>query len=153
MQTGQPPYDRHDRSFALSAARAAIFNAVLATRIADGTWNRLLPGDVANLDGSGSVFAVQEVDEVLTSRCTELDIHPTGPMWGSASKAAGDLAQLEAKVAAQFPEFLALLDRERLEAERRPLRMRVDNLNCALEEGNVRLLPSSSRLIRHRGSA
>jgi len=56
-------------------------------------------------------------------------------------------------VAAQFPEFLALLDRERLEAERRPLRMRVDNLNCALEEGNVRLLPSSSRLIRHRGSA
>jgi tRNA pseudouridine13 synthase len=139
MQTGEAPYDRHDRSFALSAARAAIFNAVLASRVSDGTWNRLRSGDVANLDGSGSVFAVAEVDAALSRRCDELDIHPTGPLWGSESKSTGEVAELEARVAAEFPEFVALLERERMDADRRALRMRVDNPSCSVEEGHVRL--------------
>jgi tRNA pseudouridine13 synthase len=138
-ESGRAPFDRYDRSFALSAARSAIFNAVLASRVADNSWNRLRPGDVANLDGSGSVFAVAALDEVLTRRCAELDIHPTGPLWGSDSKAASEIAQLEANQASQFPEFVALLGRERLDAERRPLRMRVDDLSCSIEEGLVRL--------------
>ena len=53
---GVAPADRWQRGFALSAARAAIFNAVVAQRVGDGTWNRLLPGEIVNLDGSGSVF-------------------------------------------------------------------------------------------------
>ena len=139
MQTNKAPFDRHDRSFALSAARAAVFNAVLATRVADGSWNRLRPGDVANLDGSGSVFAIESIDDVLTRRCNELDIHPTGPLWGTGSMAGGEVAQLEANVSAHFPEFVALLGRERLEAERRPLRMRVDALTCSVDGNNVHL--------------
>jgi hypothetical protein len=50
---GVAPVDRWQRGFALSAARAAIFNAVVARRVVDGTWNRLLPGEIVNLDGSG----------------------------------------------------------------------------------------------------
>ena len=46
----------------LSAARSVIFNAILAARVEQGSWNRLLPGDVANLDGRGSVFAVETPD-------------------------------------------------------------------------------------------
>jgi tRNA pseudouridine13 synthase len=144
-QSGRVPLDRHDRSFAISAARSAIFNAVLAARVADGSWNRLGEGDVANLDGSGSVFAVASVDEVLARRCEELDIHPTGPLWGMNSTSSGAIAGLEAQVAAGFPEFSALLGRERVEAERRPLRMRVNDLTCSDEDGNVRLTFRLSR--------
>lgn len=79
------PRDRAQRSFALSAARAAIFNAVLAHRVAEGSWDRLCAGDVANLDGSASIFAVPVVDESLQQRCRLLDVHPTGPLWGAGS--------------------------------------------------------------------
>src|SRR5262249_24085853 len=44
------------RGFVLSAARSLIFNAVLAARVAEGSWERLRAGDLANLDGRGSIF-------------------------------------------------------------------------------------------------
>jgi len=46
------------RAFALSAARSLIFNALLAARVSNGTWERLQVGDLANLEGRGSVFRV-----------------------------------------------------------------------------------------------
>src|SRR5262249_28267111 len=73
------------RAFALSAARSVIFNAVLAARVTDGTWERLQAGDVANLDGRGSIFPVGTPDTALTERCQRLEIHPTGPLWGAGS--------------------------------------------------------------------
>src|SRR5690606_37015354 len=47
-----------ERGFVLSAARSLVFNAVLTERVRDGTWQHIEPGDVANLDGRGSIFAV-----------------------------------------------------------------------------------------------
>ena len=54
-----------ERTFVLSAARSVIFNAVLARRVRAGTWGRLERGDLANLDGRGSVFAVAALDAEL----------------------------------------------------------------------------------------
>jgi len=71
---------RDKRSFALSSARAWLFNQVLQQRVEAGTWSELQAGDVAALDGSGSIFAVEELDETLEKRCRELDLHPTGPL-------------------------------------------------------------------------
>ena len=51
-------------------------------RVRDGSWERLESGDVANLDGRGSVFEIPEVSPELLDRCRRLDIHPTGPLWG-----------------------------------------------------------------------
>ena len=73
-----------ERGFVLSAARSLIFNAVLAERVRDGSWDRLEAGDFANLDGRGSVFAVDALDETLIDRCLRLDIHPTGPCGAAA---------------------------------------------------------------------
>jgi len=39
-----------------------------------------MAGDTANLDGSGSVFAVDDVTPELERRCSELDIHPCGTL-------------------------------------------------------------------------
>src|SRR5262249_37295901 len=77
------------RGFVLSAARSALFNAVLARRVTDGSWAHLAPGDLANLDGRGSVFAVPEVDATLAERCDRLELHPTGPLWGAGAPPSG----------------------------------------------------------------
>ena len=130
------PRDRAQRGFALSAARAAIFNAVLAQRVADGSWNRLCDGDIANLDGSASIFAVPVVDEVLRERCRQLDIHPTGPLWGAdpTSPELGPL--LERQVAVRYPALVQGLAREGLEMQRRALRARVGELTWSISAGS-----------------
>ncbi len=135
---GAAPRDRTQRSFALSAARALIFNAVLAERVHDGTWDRMHGGDVANLDGSGSTFFVETMDEVLRDRCTQLDIHPTGPMWGAGPlPVAGEVATLEQRVVNGDPELARGLEGAGLEAERRALRVRVDRLECTISGSDV----------------
>jgi len=69
---------RHKRSIGLSAIRSFQFNEELDRRVTDGTWNTVMPGDVANLDGTGSIFNVEEVTTDLEHRCAEMDIHPCG---------------------------------------------------------------------------
>jgi tRNA pseudouridine13 synthase len=125
------PAGRMPPRFVLSAARSLVFNAVLAERVRDGSWNRLLPGDRANLDGRNSVFAVTEVDAELERRLAELDLHPTGPLWGEGETlVAGAPAVLEAAVALRFPEALAAIRAARAEPARRALRLAVRDLRC-----------------------
>jgi len=129
-----------DQGFMLSAARSVVFNAVLAERVSLESWNRLLPGDVANLDGRGSVFAVPALDADLERRCDELDLHPTAPLpGGGASLATGVVLELEERIAAGFPEALAVIQAERMNSERRALRLRVRDLEHDYTEGVLRL--------------
>lgn len=139
FESGAAPRDRLQRSFAISAARSAVLNAVLAERIRDGTWNTLRAGDLANLDGSGSIFAVEAIDEALRARCQALDIHPTGPLWHGDSSAAGPVRDLERTVAARFAIFAEGLARVGLEPERRALRVRVADLTWSMTDANVTL--------------
>jgi tRNA pseudouridine13 synthase len=119
-----------DRGFMLSAARSLVFNAILGERVRRGTWNRLAPGDVANLDGRGSVFAVDEADATLAARCESLEIHPTAPLPGEGeSLARGAVLELEQSVSAAFPEGMAVIRAARMNAERRALRIRVRDLD------------------------
>jgi tRNA pseudouridine13 synthase len=120
---------RDDAGFMLSAARSLIFNAMLAERVTRGTWNRLSIGDVANLDGRGSVFAIDALDAELEQRCAALDVHPTAPLVGQGeSLARGEVLALEDAITAQFPEALAVIHAEGLKPERRALRIRVREL-------------------------
>lgn len=138
--SGEEPRARADVGFALSAARSAIFNAVLAERVARGDWRVLLDGDVANLQGSGSVFAVPGVDETLRQRAAELDLHPTGPLWGAGdSMAGGAVRELEREVADSFQPLASLLEREGLRAERRSLRLKVEELRASVEGDTLTL--------------
>jgi len=114
----------------LSAARSLVFNGILAERVRRGTWNRIEAGDVANLDGRGSVFTVPEVDDALMARCDALEIHATAPLPGEGeSLATGAVRELEDSVAGQFPEAMTVIRAERMNAERRALRLRVRDLD------------------------
>src|SRR5687768_10323932 len=128
-RSGRARRGRDDAGFMLSAARSVIFNAILAERVRRGTWNRLSMGDVANLDGRGSVFTVDAADAELERRCAALDVHPTAPLAGQGeSLARGEVLALEDSVAAQFPEALAVIHAEGMKSERRALRIRVRDL-------------------------
>lgn len=131
---------RGDAGFMLSAARSVIFNAIAAERVTAGTWNRLLAGDVANLDGRGSVFGVEQVDDELAGRCATLDVHPTAPLVGDdVPMSAGVVRELEQSLASRFPEALTVISRERMKSERRALRLRAEGLEHDYADGLLRL--------------
>ncbi len=86
-------------SFVLSAARSLIFNAVAGERVRQGSWGTLSVGDVANLDGRGSVFPVPELTPDMPERLAALEIHPTAPMWGAGElMSGGQVRELEQRI-------------------------------------------------------
>ena len=123
-----------ERGFILSAARSLVFNAVLAERVADGSWERLEPGDLANLDGRASHFRVDTVDQTLEARRAELDIHPTGPLWGcGAPPSSGRVLELEQRVAAGLSAACEMAAGAGMDQERRSLRLAVRDLHWRRE--------------------
>lgn len=150
MFTGaQRVRDRHLRGLYLSAARALLFNKILARRVAAGTWDRPIDGDAMALDGSNSFFVLDGVDAAIAGRASALDVHPTGPLWGR-----GDIAT---RLAARELEQAALIDdaiwREGLERfgcvqQRRALRTTAADLAWTLaNDGTLELsfaLPAGS---------
>ena len=124
---------REQNSMELSAARSLIFNQILAARVQDGSWNTGLNGDVFNLNGSGSIFASEHMDETLQARLASGDIHPTAVMWGAGNnKVAGEAAELENTVVQQDALLAALatgLEQREVKAQRRALRLPVEDLS------------------------
>ncbi len=130
--------DRLEKGFALSAARAYLFNSVLAQRVADGTWERLQSGDVANLDGSNSIFVPDEIDAVLIDRCERLDVHPTAPLWGRGElSTSGNARVLEQDAASRHAVFAEGLAKAGLEQERRATRLKVHALTHAFDDNDL----------------
>jgi tRNA pseudouridine13 synthase len=140
VQSGAAPRGRAERSFALSAARSLLFNAVLARRVESGDWSQLGPGDLANLDGSGSHFVVGAVDDELRARLRAFDIHPSGPLWGRGEPPShGQALQHEIAVAREFTAVADLLAACGLEQERRALRCAVRELSVEREANTLSL--------------
>ncbi|WP_081622320.1 MULTISPECIES: tRNA pseudouridine(13) synthase TruD [unclassified Thioalkalivibrio] len=140
LSGGRAPRGRNQRSLLLSAARSAIFNAVLAERVADDSWARFLPGDVATFQGSGSVFAVPEVTADIEQRLAEGVIHPTGPLWGRGEPlTAGDVRAREAECAGRFESLASGLEAQGVKSARRALRMLPGSLGFEWQGNDLRL--------------
>lgn len=120
---------RHKRSIAISAARAYLFNEFLNNRVRAGNWDCLLPGDLANLDGSGSVFAVDKLDDALSRRCAQMDIHPAGPLFGDGSIATS--------AAEDHGDWLAALASARVKPGNRSLRLRIADFEWTAFEDSL----------------
>jgi tRNA pseudouridine13 synthase len=127
-----------ERGLRLSAARSVVFNALLAVRVGEGSWERLVPGDVAGLDGRGSIFPVDACDETLAARCGRLEIHPTGPLWGAGEPPTrAGVLELENRIGAEFAAQCAVCAAAGMRQERRSLRVRVAELCSQAETGAV----------------
>jgi tRNA pseudouridine13 synthase len=120
---------RHQRGLYLSAARALLFNQVLSQRVNKGLWDQALPGETLQLEGKSARFLAEQVDEPLIMRLAALDIHPTGPLWGLGScESKSVLSEFEWHVLEPFQLWREGLEAAGLEQDRRPLRVRVGNL-------------------------
>jgi tRNA pseudouridine13 synthase len=126
---------RDKRSIAISAARSLLFNEILSLRVADGSWERILPGELVNLDGSGSVFRAEMVDDTLERRAAELDIHPTATLCGLRSEGSrsemsrGVIETLERHATKAHDDLRTGLERLAVKAGHRPLRLRIADLS------------------------
>ena len=145
---------REQRSLCLSAARAYLFNRLLSERLIDQNWDRYLPGDVLNLNGSRSQFSLtaaaldneQSAERIdIAQRLLEGDLHITGPLFGVDNSAAA--VACEQALADAEPELVAGLAEQGLTAARRPLRAKVEHLEWHLDSDKLQLsfvLPTGS---------
>ncbi len=138
---GRLPQRPEKRGLVISALRSAMFNTVLDARVQDGSWNRVLPGELVMLDGANGRWFAEDGDPTLPARCAALDVHPGGPLPGSGgTQPAGAVAELEARMLAGYDDWLAALVRWRVDADRRALRSRLLDLEHGwLEPGVLRL--------------
>ena len=124
------------RSMLLSAARSQFFNAVLSQRVAEQSWESYLPGDVMNLHGSDSVFVPTDWDGILQDRLQQMDIHPTGPLWGRGElRSGGEAAVLELACKTHYRLLCAGLETAGLQQARRSLRLPVEDLRWTFMQG------------------
>lgn len=129
---------RYKRGIYLSAARAFLFNDLLARRVDAGNWDRELEGDVMALAGSSSVFQAEHGDAALAERLAALDIHPTGPLWGHGQPMTSAQSEaLEQAVAGAHPVLSAGLATAGMKQERRPLRLVPESAGLSAGNGQV----------------
>lgn len=132
---GQAPQKRNQRSMIISAARSWLFNLVLAERIRQHKWDQGIAGDIMLLSGTrASYFLADVIDEMLTTRLSEMDIHPSGPLWGKGDTPnKAQSLTLEKQVLANWQVWKQQLEKLGLNHERRALRLFPSDLNWQFE--------------------
>jgi len=120
---------RNLRGLYLSAARSYLFNEILSQRVQNGTWNKLLAGDVLMLNNTHSFFQADKADTSLDARVAELDVHPTAALWGRGLlESSDDMAVLEQGIADKYSDIAQGLLKFGLEQDRRSMRSQVKEL-------------------------
>jgi len=147
---------RSKKSLYLSSVRSYLFNRVLSARVAEQSWNQYRQNDRLVLEGTNSFFTLNEDSDTETSstnaRLAQGDIHIGGLLPGDTSRRSknGDtllLTALEQSVYQEYPEFIGLLDRHRLDATVRPSRAIPKHLKVTFSGESLELrfsLPSGS---------
>lgn len=124
------PKNRFLRGIYYSAARAFLFNQVLAERVNQGNWNNALAGEVLQLAGSNSIFTVEILDELISTRVSEFDISPAAPLWGRGQeRAAKEALAIQEQALADYSAWREALEKQGLERAYRSLILQVENLS------------------------
>lgn len=115
--------DRSKRSFYLSAARSAMFNAVADARITQHLQATVLPGDAVQLAGRGSWF-VALTDELtdVQQRLDNRELRITAPLPGKGDLGTQDAALVfETEQLADWQALWQLAEKEGVENTRRAI--------------------------------
>lgn len=130
---------QHKRGLYLSAARAYLFNRVLAARVRNGTWDRLLPGEVAVFHGKASGFVVAD-PAAERDRWAGGILHPSAPLPGRGGLVPdAGVQSLEDGILAQDTDLMDGLIGAGMDTRRRATRL-------TLEDGDWRLEPRGVRV-------
>lgn len=139
--------DRKKRSFYLSAARSEIFNLIVSDRIAAGLVDQVLEHDIVQLAGSNSWFVAQANElEELNKRLDSGDILLTAALIGENSLEQ-TASERERAIVAEQTLLLNLMKKARMNAARRAMLCKPENLRWQFEPEGLRLqffLPAGS---------
>ncbi|QIM64430.1 tRNA pseudouridine(13) synthase TruD [Frederiksenia canicola] len=139
--------DRKKRSFYLSAARSEIFNLIVSDRIAAGFVDQVLEHDIVQLAGSNSWFVAQANElEELNKRLDSGDILLTAALIGENSLEQ-TVSERERSIVAEQTLLLNLMKKARMNAARRAMLCKPENLRWQFEPEGLRLqffLPAGS---------
>lgn len=131
--------DRKKRSFYLSAARSEVFNLVVSQRIADQQMQTVLLGDYLQLAGSNSFFEVKAEDLMQSQqRLDENDVLLTAPLIGENSLEQNG-NECEKAIVAQHKNLISLMKKERINAARRAMLCKPQDLHWQFEPEGLRL--------------
>ncbi len=129
--------DATQRRFWVSALQSEVFNGLVARRLREGLFDRLIEGDVARKRVNGAMFAVDGAlaeGEELRERVRTFEVDATGPMWGPRMmRARGSVDEMECEALARAGVTLEALsahaDRlgQGVAGERRGVRVAVTN--------------------------
>lgn len=137
--SGEAPRKRSLRGFWLSAVRARLFNEVLAERVRRDCWDRPLPGDILQPDGSRGLFVEEHEPEAL-KRVIAGEVHPTAPLPGREGMASSRACrELEEAALAPFTAEIRGLENEGVDAARRATRLPVSELEWYWREDRLQL--------------
>jgi len=91
-----PARDGRERRLLVSALQSELFNRYLEARLADGFYDRVIPGDLLRKVETGGLFpsADPAVDQ---PRLAAGEVAPTGPMFGHAMRAPAPGTEAEAR--------------------------------------------------------
>jgi tRNA pseudouridine13 synthase len=126
------PRDRKILRLLWSSLQSSVFNAVLGTRVRDGTWATPLEGDLLKLRASGGLFVCSDV-QTDRERAVAGEVSPTGPIVGVHMRSAGGApAELERRITNEIlgPDVDLARARALGEGSRRALRTWVEGLRC-----------------------
>ena len=125
----EAPRKKGLRGIWLSSLRSELFNAVLAERVREGVWHRLLDGDILQPDGSRGLFHADD-EPLAAERVASGEVHPTAPLPGRGGMASSRAcAALEARVLAGEQAVIDALAREGVDSARRATRLLVRELD------------------------
>ncbi len=122
-------FKHEQRSIYLSAARAYLFNLILAERMRLRLWQQGMAGDCFMFDASKAFFKTVLLDDEIKQRLDSGMIHPTGPLWGLGEDSVSEAAlKFESELLNDYSEWRLGLEREQLTMARRALRVMVRDL-------------------------
>ncbi len=131
------------RKLWVNAFQSTLFNEVLQRRQKDGTWNKILGGDVVwNHEGGGRTFIATAEDincTVTKDRLDTFEISPTGPLWGAKMRLPkGTVLELEKCAVSTYgvgdQQFENI--KKMAKGTRRPLRVQVANQKTSIGTDN-----------------
>ncbi len=148
LVNGRKVKDRFLKGIYCSAARSWLFNLILSLRVKEGTWNKPLAGDVMQLSGSNSIFAVDDLSEGIIERIRARDISPASPLAGiGKNKVTRDALALINTIYKDWLPWIAGLQRYGLEEAWRANILFVEQLECVIHDKTAELsfiLPAGS---------
>ncbi|MCL4117232.1 UNVERIFIED_CONTAM: hypothetical protein GTU68_009323 [Idotea baltica] len=133
--------DRMLRGILISAARSALFNAVVAERVVQQNWNVPLDGEVFGFAENRSLVLPGNLRGDETARVAKSELNLTAPLWGDGEiQSVGAVKELEQGVIGNFEDLSRGLAKLGLQQERRVIRLIPQNPDLVWENGNQLLL-------------